>query len=510
VGRLATVGAGFVNVVEAALHPSVELTLLASERVAIRDGRTGLEVVLEGLTPPLFAGDDSRVPAGPLADVCEQLGLRADCVGFEERQRTVRAQLHADDQDERLRELVARVTARVPYYRNRPSSYDPAAITGIGALRHLPLITKSVVRSEFEALIFDDESIAGRVAAGDWELVSTSGTTEDRLSAIADMELPRIPSEYETIWRLPHFDHVPRTAVLTSPVCMGSAGCSVAALSRDRRIKKDHTLFVPTSSDLFSIDDDGVRAVVAELHDFAPDFLLVNPVYAHWIGRRALELGLSLPPMSLVLSSYQYASSLQRRTIERIFRAPVRNMYAATELGGCQIGLECGAGHLHAREDHCVVEIVPAERVPAGEPGRVVVTTLASRSMPLLRYAVGDLASWMETPCSCPMQDWPTFLLHGREQETLQLGSRRLTVRQLDNAIAREESLDFYTCRQEGDDVTLDVIPALGGSLEVGPLARRLEAELGHPVTVRLRRRLDPAPSLKFPLIERSARELAP
>jgi phenylacetate-coenzyme A ligase PaaK-like adenylate-forming protein len=459
-------------------------------------------VVLEGLAPPLFAGDDRRVCAGELAAACQELGLDADSVGFERRQRAVRAQLHAEEQDRRLRELLALVTERVPYYRSRAALYDPSTIEGTSDLGRLPLLTKSVVRNAFEQLVPEGESVAERVAAGDWELVSTSGTTEDRLSAIADMELARIPPEYQAIWRLPAFDHVPRTAVLTSPGCMGAAGCSVTSLSRAQRTRKEHTLFLPTSSDLFSIGDAMVRSIVAELEDFAPDFLLVNPVYAHWIGRRALELGLCLPPLSLVLSSYQYASAIQRRAIERIFGAPLRDMYAATELGGGQIGLECGAGHLHAREDHCAVEIVPREGAAPGEPGRVVVTTLASRSMPLVRYPVGDLATWTDSGCDCPMQDWPTFVLHGREQETLRLPTRQLTVRQLDQLLAPGGEIDFYSCRQVGGAIALDVIPALGTTVDPARFAGDLQARLeGVPVTVRPRRRLDPAPSLKFPTI---------
>jgi phenylacetate-coenzyme A ligase PaaK-like adenylate-forming protein len=255
---------------------------------------------------------------------------------------------------------------------------------------------------------------------------------------------------------------------------------------------------VPISGELFSLSDAAVRGIVDEMADFAPDFLLVNPVYAHWIARRARDLALQLPPVSLVLSSYQYPSLLQRRAIEMLYGAPLRSMYSATELGGCQVGLECSRGRLHSREDHCLVEILEDG---GNGPGPVIVTTLASQSMPLVRYDVGDLAIWDRKSCDCPMQHWPTFVLHGREQERLRLGDRRLTVRAIDELVSAVPGVDFYSCRQDSAGVAFDVIPARGVTLD----ARRLAIEFGERlvarVSVHVVGRLDPSPSLKFPQI---------
>jgi len=38
---------------------------------------------------------------------------------------------------------------------------------------------------------------------------------------------------------------------------------------------------------------------------------------------------------------------------------------------------------------------------PPGKPGRVVVTDLHNRAMPMIRYEVGDMAVWSDKPCSC-------------------------------------------------------------------------------------------------------------
>jgi phenylacetate-CoA ligase len=202
-----------------------------------------------------------------------------------------------------------------------------------------------------------------------------------------------------------------------------------------------------------------------------------------------------------VISCYQYLTELQRRALERYFAAPVRNLYAATELGGCQIGLECRRGRLHLREDHCLVEcLTPAGPAEPGEVGALVVTTLASTTMPLVRYVVGDLGEPEEEPCDCPLADWPSIRFHGRERDALYLGNRFVTTRGLDALVGLEPGVDFYCCRQTSEtNLVLEIVPSLDAAPSAAALAERIESSLGGvTVEVRIQRRLEPAPSLKY------------
>ncbi len=479
----------------AGLHAAVRVRHITAGELELFDTRTGLHLAIDEIT----VGDRSELGCGcELDSVLGELGLLDDGSPLQDivaRQREWRCRVHRADLDQRLAAALEFAVGQVPYYRSHASAYG-RPVAGVADLSQLPLLEKSTLRAGFDQFVADGTCIAERVLRGDWELVSTSGSTGERLSALADMTLPRFPPELEEIWGLPLLDRTRRTAVLTSPGCMGTAGCGWSSLDRAERMKQGFTLFVPTSEDLFSIDDDAVSRIVAELWDFAPDFLLVNPVYAHWIARRASELALELPRVELVLSAYQYASRLQVRAIERLFRAPVRSMYSATELGGSQIGLECGHGNLHAREDHCVVELVD---------GRVTVTTLVSQAMPLIRYAPGDLAIWSDEECSCPMQAWPVLVLQGREQECLLVRGCQISTRAVDEVVGSLAGIDFYSCHQVGPDrITLDLVPTPGGRPDADEIARRLgRVWCGARVSARIARRLDPAPSAKFPLVSR-------
>ena len=47
-----------------------------------------------------------------------------------------------------------------------------------------------------------------------------------------------------------------------------------------------------------------------------------------------------------------------------------------------------------------LVEIVPDNELPAGS-GKILITDLLNRSMPLIRYEVGDVGTWAVQPCAC-------------------------------------------------------------------------------------------------------------
>ena len=72
---------------------------------------------------------------------------------------------------------------------------------------------------------------------------------------------------------------------------------------------------------------------------------------------------------------------------------------------GPGVSYECQEQHgSHINEDHFYPEIInpeTLERLPNGEVGELVFTTLTKEGMPLLRYRTKDLTSLMEGECPC-------------------------------------------------------------------------------------------------------------
>ncbi|MDS4059846.1 MAG: phenylacetate--CoA ligase family protein, partial [Candidatus Contendobacter sp.] len=82
----------------------------------------------------------------------------------------------------------------------------------------------------------------------------------------------------------------------------------------------------------------------------------------------------------------------QREIIARIFGCRVANGYGARDAGF--IAHECPSGGMHLSAEDIVVELIDQDGRPvqAGEAGEIVVTHLATRDFPLVRYRTGDIA----------------------------------------------------------------------------------------------------------------------
>src|SRR5262249_36059664 len=103
-----------------------------------------------------------------------------------------------------------------------------------------------------------------------------------------------------------------------------------------------------------------------------------------------------------ILAAAMVLHDWERRTIEAVFDCPVTNRYGCEEVS--LIACECERHDgLHINADGVYVEVLRHDGTPAapGEAGAVVVTALANRAMPILRYQVGDMAVASDRCCPC-------------------------------------------------------------------------------------------------------------
>jgi phenylacetate-CoA ligase len=91
----------------------------------------------------------------------------------------------------------------------------------------------------------------------------------------------------------------------------------------------------------------------------------------------------------------------QREKIEQVFGCPVANGYGGRDAGF--IAHECPAGSMHITSEDIIVEIVDKQGnvLPIGESGEIVVTHLATRDFPFVRYRTGDVGILSLEACSC-------------------------------------------------------------------------------------------------------------
>lgn len=324
---------------------------------------------------------------------------------------------------ERLLTCARDVLEHVPFYRGAK----------VSRFEELPVLRRDdLTRARPEDWIRADVDLPAQLARGHFRAVTTSGSTDEPLKILMDEEHPFPPD----LWTVHGLPADPRWVNLTAPVCLGTRCPGDVAPWGDRG------LLLTFRHGLFHAGDAAVRAAVEAFNTFHPDYALVNPVYLHWLAVRAARLDLELVPPRLICVSYQYPSRCQLSALERLFGVPVIGFYGASEFGGTDLALGCPEGHLHLVDYQAFAETVP---VPGHEALReLVFSTPLSRTMPLLRYAPGDVGVLKRAARGrCPLWQVPVVEVHGRVSELM----NGVTTRAFDEAMSAVKGLLFYQAR---------------------------------------------------------------
>ncbi|NNM32202.1 MAG: phenylacetate--CoA ligase family protein, partial [Gemmatimonadetes bacterium] len=128
-----------------------------------------------------------------------------------------------------------------------------------------------------------------------------------------------------------------------------------------------------------------------------PEILIGHAHSIHFFTRYLIAHGIDDVRFASILSTAETLLPAERRDIEAHFGPVLFDRYGCEEVS--LIASECDAHDgLHVAAEGLWVEVLGGD---ASTPGRVVVTDLINRGMPMLRYEVGDLATVASGPCSC-------------------------------------------------------------------------------------------------------------
>jgi phenylacetate-coenzyme A ligase PaaK-like adenylate-forming protein len=180
---------------------------------------------------------------------------------------------------------------------------------------------------------------------------------------------------------------------------------------------------------------DPLPVIVDELNSFQPSLLAGYPSVLELLAGEQLDGTLRLRPPALVLTGGEHLAPTARARITAAFDAPVRDTYGASEFPG--IAYECRQGWLHLHADWSILEPVTADGrpVPPGElSDTVLLTNLANRAQPLIRYDLGDRVLFAPEACRCG-SPLPALRVEGRTNDTVVLVANGREVRLLPLAL---------------------------------------------------------------------------
>jgi phenylacetate-CoA ligase len=302
----------------------------------------------------------------------------------------------------RLGRLLDHAREHVPFYRDllparRPDD-DP-----FKTLAALPLLTPSMVSSEFDSLCSDDldarrwyDSGPARSPA---HFVQDAGHSAHALVTLESFHESlgrRIGEPVEVIWG----DE-------------GNRGGGTSAVTKRLRrvLANEHW------TDSFRLTEEQMLAVLARLARRPPKLVVAYAPAIYELARFAEREAIPVRSQRAIVTAPGTLDDSMRAAIERVFNCEAFNKYWSGAVGPVALECEPHAG-LHVAPWANYLEVADAGgwALPAGAEGQIVMTCLTNYAMPLIRYAIGDAGSLAPAgTCICgrDCQRLVTLRVHG-------------------------------------------------------------------------------------------------
>ena len=297
----------------------------------------------------------------------------------------------------------------------------------------LPVVTKPKLMEHFDDWVTDPEiSLAGVTAfiadrghIGErylnryvvWKSSGSTGSPgiyvqdEDALATFdalmaAHIDPTRLMTQYS--WNL--LTHGRRAALV---VATGDHFASIASWQR-----------VCQSSPWISAHSFSILApisqLVTQLNDYQPEFLASYPTMLSLLAAEQDAGRLKIEP-TMLWAGGETLTPDAAVDIERAFGCRLANEYGASEC--MSIGFGCREGWVHVNTDWVLLEPVDREYrpTPPGEASHtVLLSNLANRVQPIIRYDLGDSIMVKPEPCACGNL-LPAVRVEGRRDDVLSL-----------------------------------------------------------------------------------------
>lgn len=410
--------------------------------------------------------------------------------------------LHPDElrdlQMRRLRQQLVHAYRYVPFYRLRmaEAGLTPLDIQTHDDLRLLPILTKRDIQDHQDVLIASNVPMSKR------ERNQTGGSTGSPLQFYVDRE--RFDSRMASTARHDRWAGIRPgdwTAWLWGSLM--DTGENLPATPPWRQKFLYRKLILNTAS----VTDEAMLQYINLLRRYRPKYMVAYAqgavLFADFCRNQGIE---DVRFESMVLSAEMLLPG-QRDMLEETFGGKVFNRYGCREVSVIASECEYHTG-LHVNADALLVEVEPDPNLPQGM-GRVLITDLLNRSMPLIRYEIGDLASLNPTQCPCGRSLPLLGPIEGRLTDFLKLPSQRLVsgVALLTFVVAHlREVRQVQFIQRDPTHVTLKVVAGLGyGAHTEQELRQRLRPYLGEQIdlTIATTDHIAAEPSGKYRYVKR-------
>jgi phenylacetate-CoA ligase len=385
---------------------------------------------------------------------------------------------------EGIKKTVVNCYENIPFYKKSfdEAGFDPYSFSSLDDLANAPFVTKQDLRDNYPYGMFavpmsDVREI--HMSSGTTGVATVGGYTEHDLDIWADCFARGII----------YADGGPDDIV---QICYGY-GLFTGGLGAHYGGLRSGATVIPISAG-------NTERQIRVLREMGSTILACTPSYAMHIADTALSMGVD-PSRDFHLRAGIHGaepfSDNLRKELERKLDYKVLDIYGLTESMGPGVAMECMEQNgLHLAEDHFFAEVVdPAtgKRLPDGEWGELVLTSVDRDCSPTVRYRTRDITRILPGECACGRTHRRIDRLHGRTDDMLIIRGVNVFPSQIENVMKTfDEVSSWYqielTLKNSLDVVTLKVEANPGFDLDsmsaIENLQRRIKSALKAALSV--------------------------
>lgn len=305
-------------------------------------------------------------------------------------------------QIDKLRSLIEHAYNNVLYYRDimRSNGIKPQDIRDTDDLKYFPILTKEIIRANFEQMIARGTNISKL------KRVKTGGTTGKPLTFYQDRNT-HIWQEAALLrgWSWADYHIGDKMIALTfydKISLLGSLRSKLRNLNYLYALAKKDQI-IEYSNKIKSIDPFCLSGLTSSLYRNANSFKRFN------------INGMMIPA---IFSYGEMLHDYQRVLLEEVFNSKVYDYYGCNEIGS--MAYECENSCKHITDEHVIFETTNSKGANViNTRGDIILTNLNNYAMPFIRYKVGDVGTLSDGDCDCGRKLGVLKSLDGRSQEFL-------------------------------------------------------------------------------------------
>ena len=395
--------------------------------------------------------------------------------------------------EELLKIQLSYVVANSPFYKKRftDCKIDIEGIPSYEEFRKIPITTKEDLQhynQEFIA-VPKDEII---------DYVTTSGTLGNPVSfALNDADLDRLAENERQSFEMVG---VKKSSVVQLTTTLDRR--FMAGMAYFLGLRKLGAGIIRTGSGLPGLQWESIER-------FQPGFLVAVPSFLLKMIDFARQNGIDYKSSSIKatvcigepLRNPDFSLNSLGQKLKDLWDIELFSTYASTEMGTAFTECEFHTGN-HSLPDLIFTEVLDenADAVNPGEIGELVVTPLQTQTMPLVRFATGDMVKFYGENCECGRKSMRISTPVGRKKQMIKLKGTTLYPQQIINLLTAFHSLKIFVIEASSNENQTDkiLIRIPNDFTETSKLQEHLQSGLKVKVTLE-KTSVEKIEKLKFP-----------